>query len=167
MSKKPDSTIEILGNVELSKAFEDLNIKATKTYQGEEYCVWAISKSGLDKITNIPNENWKDEWGWWRYATGCNISDYPTHTFTVSRKTMIGYYIPERLDHYIEYWSDDGYMTEEEAKEDYFSRKYEGIRNYLCDAIGASTESNVCAIAVDLAKINNMTLGELFSAYGE
>jgi hypothetical protein len=53
-----------------------------------------------------------------------------------------------------------------ENHKDYFrDRKYPTLLCYFCDEIGASTEKNVCAIAVDLAALNNMTMAELFQKY--
>lgn len=42
---------------------------------------------------------------------------------------------------------------------------YHDILIYLCDEIGASTERNVCACTIDLARQNNLTLAELFKKY--
>lgn len=56
------------------------------------------------------------------------------------------------------------------GKEDDFEacfgkREYPDIITYLCDEIGASTEKNVCACTVDLARQNNMTLSQLLKKY--
>lgn len=47
----------------------------------------------------------------------------------------------------------------------YTQYRYKDLLTYLCDCLGVSTPKNVCACAVDLAKYNNMSLGELFSKY--
>jgi len=159
--------IEILGGFDLPKAFEYLGISGEKTYHGNSCCVWKLSESDFKILNDVPNADWKDEWGWWRYAKGCNITYYPAHRFFVNNQIMLGFYEEDRLEYHIKYWTKDGEMTKEEAIRDFFSTKYKGIRSYLCDEIGASTETNVCAIAVDLARINHMTLGELFSKYGD
>lgn len=49
----------------------------------------------------------------------------------------------------------------------YCRTRYESLLEYLCENIGASQPRNVCALAVDLAKYNNMTMGELFTKYEE
>lgn len=164
---KTIQTIEILGNDELEQAFNDLGIIANHTYCGKYCCVWEISKLDFDKLCNIPDNKWKVNWGWWRYAEGSVIRNYPTKAFTVNNSTMIGYYDSDRLNDYIEFWAEDDETTKEEAKQDYFSRSYDGLRSYLCDVIGASTESNVCAVAKDIARLNGLTLGELFCKYGD
>jgi hypothetical protein len=43
--------------------------------------------------------------------------------------------------------------------------KYETLTEYMCDEIGASMESNVCALAVDLARANGLTMAKLFEIY--
>lgn len=42
---------------------------------------------------------------------------------------------------------------------------YDYLTDYISNEFGASMESNVCAIAKSLAKLNNMKLGELFEKY--
>lgn len=160
-------TIEILGNSELRKAFYDLEIVAKHSYYGESFCVWDLSKTDFDKICNIPDKEWKDDWGWWRYAEGDVIQHYPTSIFTVNGTSMTGYYDEESLNTYVEYHLSNYDMTEDEAKKEYFSRKYKGLRSYLYNVIGVSSESNVCAAAMDIAKLNNLTLSELFLKYSD
>ena len=41
-------------------------------------------------------------------------------------------------------------------------RKYHDLLTYFCDALGASQPKNVCALAVDMAKYNGMSMAELF-----
>ena len=55
--------------------------------------------------------------------------------------------------------------TEDDFNECYGAREYSGLLEYLCEEIGASQPKNVCALAVDLAKYNHMTMGELFTKY--
>lgn len=43
--------------------------------------------------------------------------------------------------------------------------EYENLSEYLCECIGVSQPRNVCACAMDLAKYNDMTMGELFEEY--
>ena len=42
----------------------------------------------------------------------------------------------------------------------------EGAKEYFCDELGASTGKNVCALATDLAKYNEMSIAKLFMIYG-
>jgi hypothetical protein len=153
---------EILGG-ELDQAFIDLEINAKKTYEGSTHLddktqVWELSNEDYDKICNLKEKDWQDNWGWWRGAEGSNMG-------SINRRYNINH-------HYIIAW--DGYSREEFEEENkqlpsderwFRERKYDNLLNYFCDEIGASTERNVCALAVDLAKQNNMTMGELFNKF--
>ena len=55
--------------------------------------------------------------------------------------------------------------TEKDKDECFHDHQYPDILIYLCDEIGASTERNVCACMIDLARQNNLTLAELFKKY--
>ena len=89
----------------------------------------------------------KKEWdfddAWWRWASGSSLSFPSGDTkVTVNGVKMIGF---------------DG--------SDLLNDKYQNLTDYLCCAIGASNETNVCACSVDLAAANGMTLGELWTVY--
>ena len=146
---------EILG-AELDNAFKELKINTTKTYELQnkswEYCeiyqVWKLSDKDFEKICQLSDEDWKDDWGWWRSSEGSNMGG-------VNKRYNIN-------NHYINAW--DG-INRQEEKDYLFGRQYKNILQYFCDEIGVSTERNVCALAVDLARQNNMTMGELFRKY--
>ena len=146
---------EILGG-ELDKAFEELNMNAKKTYESknlhyeyqEVYQVWELSDEDFEKICNMSEKDWKDNWGWWRSAEGSNMCS-PIYRYNINH-------------HYIKAW--DGNTRERNSK-DCWPREYEYLTEYICDEIGASMEKNICALAVDLAKINGITMGELFRKY--
>jgi hypothetical protein len=155
---------EILGG-ELDQAFIDLNINAKKTYQAKDDTtdfgqVWELSDKDYEKICNIKEKDWKDNWGWWRGAEGSNMG-------SVSYRYNINH-------HYIIAW--DGYHREENERENkklplgdrwIDERKYDSLLSYFCDEIGASNGKNVCALAIDLAEQNNMTMSELFNKFQE
>ena len=42
---------------------------------------------------------------------------------------------------------------------------YQSLSEYLCEFIGASMPRSVVACAIDLAKFNHLTMGELFEKY--
>jgi len=143
---------EILGG-ELDQTFIDLNINAKKTYQAKDNTtdfeqVWELLDEDYEKICNIEEDDWKDNWGWWRGAIGSNMGS------VYRRYNINGYYI----------YAWDG-VYRENHKDYYQDRKYQNLLQYFCDEIGASTEKNVCALAVDLAEQNNITMGELFNKY--
>ena len=162
---------EILGGNGLHRAFKELGIKATRTYRGSEkphYEVWELSKDDLKKLEYI--EEWKDEWGWWRYAKGSNMGT-PFDFFTVNGKELIAWSGYKREDLILE-WAEMSF--EDKAKYNHSIRKYEedvypctykNLLTYMCDELGASVERNVCALAVDLARANGMTMAKLFEVY--
>lgn len=153
---------EILGG-DLERAFVDLNIIAKKTYEGstlldDKTQVWELSDEDHIILCNMSEGDWKDEWGWWRSAVGSNMCN-PISRFNVNH-------------HYIQAWDGQGRLDLlEENKsvkpdERYWEeRKYDNLLQYLGSEIGASQPRNVCALVVDLAAINNMTIGELFNKY--
>jgi len=139
---------EILAGFLFEDAVAALKLNCKRTYDGELYSVWEIDDEGLSKLFNVPEEQWSPHWGWFRYAKGCNISHWPTTLFNVNGKPMIGFYNED--DDYCKAKIDKSYLT---------------FSDYLCDVIGASTPKNVCALAVDIAKLNGLTMGELFNKY--
>jgi len=147
--------IEILG-AELDKAFEELNLYAQKMYQiknkhweyCEDYQVWRLSNEDYDKLCAISEKNWQDDWGWWRWSAGSNLCSV-CHRYNIN-------------GHYINAW--DGYSRQDDK--DYpWARHYKNLLQYFCDELGVTTERNICAVAVDLAAKNNMTMAELFQKY--
>ena len=162
---------EILGGGALYKAFRELGIEATRTYKGSDkpyYQVWELSKDDLRKLEY--HEEWKDEWGWWRYAKGSNMGT-PFDFFTVNGKELIAWDGYKREDLVLE-WAEIPF--EEKAKynhsirkyeEEVYPRTYKNLLAYMYDEVGASVERNVCALAVDLARANGMSMAKLFETY--
>ena len=163
--------VEILGGNGLHNAFKELGIKATRTYRRAEkphYEVWELSKEDLKKLEYTME--WKDEWGWWRYAKGSNMGT-PFDLFTVNGKELIAWDGPKRED-LRDDWADES--NEEKAAYHYSFKEYEETQyphvydnrlTYMGEELGASVERNVCALAVDLARANGMTMAQLFKTY--
>lgn len=156
---------EILG-ANLDKAFVELGIEAKKTYQAkklhhdfqEEYQVWELSDEDFTRLDNVSNDEWNDDWGWWRWSNGSNLG-------SVGQRYNIN-------GHYIVAW--DGCRREDNEEENKtlppdgrwtMPRKYSHLTEYFCEEIGASTEKNVTALAIDLARQNGIKLCELFEKY--
>ena len=163
---------EILGGNGLYKAFRELNIDATRTYKGKEkpyYEVWELSKDDLKKLEYA--EGWKDEWGWYRYAKGSNMGT-PFDFFTVNGKELIAWENQyKRIDLRMD-WDDES--DEEKATYNYSFKEYMTVRcpneyqtltEYIAEELHASNGTNVCALAVDLARANGMTMAKLFETY--
>ena len=124
------------------------------TYANDRYEVWNISDELFDRMCNMTEEEFvklsgRDD-AWWRSSNGSNLNWHEKGEFIVNNKTMIGWKNKP--------WQDDD--------KEYNNRKnYTDLSEYLCEHIGASLPRNVVACAIDLAKYNNMTLGELFKNY--
>jgi len=144
--------VEILGG-ELN--LSELGIVTTKTYNGEYYKVWEVSDEDFITMCNTSDKDWKDEWGWWRSAKGSNAGEV-TKRFNINH-------------HYIKAWDSVGreeVMEEEDPEDRWFpNREYSDLLEYFCEEMGSSMEKNVCALAVDLAAQNNMTMAELFKKF--
>ena len=124
------------------------------TYANDRYEVWNISDELFDRMCNMTEEEFVKLSGrvdaWWRSSNGSNLNWHEKGEFIVNNKTMIGWKNKP--------WQDDD--------KEYNNRKnYTDLSEYLCEHIGASLPRNVVACAIDLAKYNNMTLGELFKNY--
>lgn len=118
------------------------------TYKGNLYEVWEISDEVFDIMCDMPEEDFESACpgGMWRSSKGSNLEFLPHGEFTINSIPMIGW---------------------ERGNDEIFGigHNYSGLLEYLCSYIGASTPKNVCACAVDLAKINSMKLSELFEKY--
>jgi hypothetical protein len=95
----------------------------------------------------------------------------PFDFFTVNGKELIAWDGCKREDLVLE-WAEISF--EEKAKynhsirkyeEEVYPRTYKSLLTYMCDEVGASVERNVCALAVDLARANGMTMAKLFETY--
>ena len=169
------AVVEILGN-KMHKVFKEYGIEYTRTYSKKcdpkkdydpHYEVYEISQGDmkrLEEVFEMPHGSW------WRYARGCNLGT-PFDFFTINGKELIAWGGPRR-DDLRDWW--DKESDEEKAaynysfnayEKDTMPYKYETLTEYMCDEIGASTETNVCALAVGLARANGLTMAQLFELY--
>ena len=138
---------EILGN-SLKRFFDTVDDKyndAEITYAGNRYEVWEVSDELFKQMCDMSEEKFVELAGddaWWRSSEG-SVMGVPDVEFTISGEKMIG-------------WNTRG---------EYENFQYANLSDYLCYGVGASQPKNVCALAVDLAKYNNMKMGELFNKY--
>lgn len=142
---------EILAG-DLDLAIKELGVIATKTYEGDTWHsdktqVWEMSKEEFEKLANVEDEAWKERWGWWRSAEGSNEKG-EISTFKIYNKDILAWESEDRTK---------GFIDDE--------KDYGDLLYYLSDEIGASQPKNICALAIDLAKMNNITMGELFTKY--
>lgn len=141
---------EILGN-NLEQFFNS-ETNGNRTYKGDRYEVWEITNEMFDIMCDMSEELFIElagENAWWRSADGSVLSVPDTKVY-INGHEMLG-------------WAGEPWEDEDEDEE--FEIYASNLSNYLCDVIGASQPRNVCALAVDLAKYNNMTMGELFTKY--
>lgn len=139
---------EILGNN--LEQFFNTEINGKRTYKGNRYEVWEVSDEIFNIMCEMSEERFEKlagEDAWWRSAEGSNQS-VPDTTIHINGYELLG-------------WAGEPWEDEDEDEEfEIYSRS---LSDYLCDVIGASQPKNVCALSVDLAKYNNMTMGELFT----
>lgn len=163
--------IEILAGNGIHKAFKELNIEAKRTYKGANephYEVWEIEKKDLRILEET--FDWPSDWGWWRFAKGSNMGS-AYDFFEVNGNELIAW-AGTRRDGLMDNWNDESEYEKEayhysfrEYAESVMPHKYDTLLEYCCDEIGASTETNVCALAVDLARYNGMSMAKLFKTY--
>lgn len=139
---------ELLGGEGLSKAFESLGIDAECTYidkdsvHGFDFEIWEVSDPDFDKLANIPDNEWKEDWGYWRYATGTSVDYEPVRDFKICGETV---------------------KARQNSYNSYKETSYPDLLTYFSDEWGVGQPRNVCALAVDMANLNSMTMGELFN----
>ena len=162
---------EILA-VNLQSLFDNISLKGTKTYSGELYEVWEVSDDTFELMCNMSDEEFEKlcPEGMWRSATGSNMGT-PDVEYKINGNLIYAWDGYSRSDYESECQECSDRKsgacegTENDFSECFGAREYSGLLEYLCEEIGASQPANVCALAVDLAKYNNMTMGELFTKY--
>ena len=171
---------EILTGRNFKNAVEELNLTARETYKEsspsdsyrEPYSVWELSDESYDAICSFEEDKWKDEWGWWRYAEGTNIEGSPKLLTDINSKEIIVWLnkvkFEDRMNDEIEDLEED---EEEEIDRERIEasiiaeKHYRSLTEYCLSEWGASLERNVCAITVGIAKLNGMSLSELWKNY--
>ena len=169
---------EILGE-NMNNIFIALGINAKETYDGgfgswDTFKVWEITEAEYDilcEMTDEQFEKWSEAGSWWISAEG-SVMGTPNETFTINDLPIIAWRDKYRVDDYKVEWEElpSDEKTEYKDFDDFcdvwFPKKYTDIFEYFCSELGASTKRNVCALSVDLAKYNNITMTELFRKYG-
>ena len=163
---------EIFGGGGLENAFEALGIDAKMTYKGSRepyYEVWELNKKDLRALEEV--EEWDENWGFFRFSKGSNMGT-ACSIFTVNGHELIAWEGFRREDLRDE-WENNASDEEKaeyhyrfkEFEDIYMPHEYSSLLEYFCQEIGASTETNVCALAVDLARANGMSLARLFQTF--
>jgi hypothetical protein len=169
---------EIIGE-NLQTFFDNTGIAATKTYSGHigywpQFEVWEISEEDYEKICDMTDDEYEQvaaDDSWWRGADGSNMG-MVNDEFIINDLPITAWRNEYRVSDYEDEWND---MDEEEQSEyedfvdflnTWLPKEYSHLLEYFCTELGASTERNVCALATDLAKYNNITIAKLFRKYG-
>ena len=157
----------------LAKNIENLfENTANRIYQGTKYDVYAIPDSVHKNMCDMSDEEFEQKCpdGWWRSAEGSTFGS-PDTTVIINGKEILAWCGEYRKNYYTDCCSDCGDFqtlckaTTEDIEMCLGTKKYDTLLNYLCQELGVSSAKNVCAVCVDLAKYNNMTMAELFSVY--
>lgn len=162
---------EILAGGGIHNAFKELGIKAKRTYKGKNepyYEVWELDKKDMKILEEVLE--WPDSWGWWRFAKGSNMGTACSF-FNVNGTELIAWDGAER-DSLLDAWYEQ--PAEEKAayhgsfkeyEKSIMPRDYDSLLSYMYNEIGAVMVTNVCALAVDLARANGCTVAKLFQVY--
>lgn len=132
--------VEILCGGNIENAFKELGVDFNTTYSGKLYKVCEVDKKDVKVMENYEGE-WPVSWGFWRFATGSNMGT-PYSFMTINGHDLIC-------------WESDTNCKD----------SYDTLLDYMSEAIGVSQPRNVCALAVDLARANGMSMSELFKIY--
>lgn len=134
----------------LQALFDNSNIDGKCTYKGKRYEVWEVSDDVFEKMCEMTEEEFEElcPSGMWRSCDG-SVLGTPDATVHINGYEILA-------------WGDEPWEDEEDDEYEIYASS---LTNYLCDVIGASQPKNVCACAMDLAKYNHMTMGELFTKY--
>ena len=162
---------EILAGGGIQNAFKELGINAKMTYKGNNepyYEVWELDKKDLRTLEE--SYEWPDEWGFWRFAKGSNMGTACSIS-TVNGHELIAWDGYGRDDLYND-WEQESFEEKaayhhsfKEYEETVMPRKYNSLLEYFSAELCVGMTTNVCALAVDLARANGKTMGQLFKIY--
>lgn len=164
---------EIIGG-NMAKVFRDKRIEAELIFAGEfglwDVCeVWILSEADFEVLDKDEEFNYPDSW--WRWSAGSTLGA-TRDVVMVNGKEMNAWKDEGRICDLKDEWREldaierAEYGTMGEYIRTWSTFEFNNLAEYLCDELGASTPKNVCALTVDLAKANKMSLGELFATYG-
>lgn len=155
--------IEILTSPGFELVIRALNVNAKMVYKfcpeeavywHDAFEIWQVPDSFIDFSNNMSDQEWcsmfKEQW--WRSCEGTNLEDssYPVVKFKINDKDILCW---ENIDKDDEYDEDD---------RDYV---YSNVLQYCSEEWSIGQPTNICAICVGLAKLNHMSLGQLFRGY--
>ena len=130
--------------------FSRLSINPIESWHGygwektDEMNVYSLTEDEFKILCHDESDDNENTWlhSCWRYCEGSNLGDVDKR-FSVNGHWLYG-------------WS---------QFEEVYNLKYKHLLEYLCNEVGISTEKNVTACCMDLARFNNMSMAELFKKY--
>lgn len=149
--------MEILGN-NLKQFFDTLDPEACEAeieFANNKYEVWSVTDKLYEQMCNMTEDDFVETAGedaWWRGAEGSNQDGKKLKVFLVNNKPFTG-------------WRNKYYQDDFENHEEENPTKYTCLTEYLSEHMGCSLLGNIIALCMDLAKYNQMSVGELFSKY--
>lgn len=172
---------EIIGE-NLRGIFKKLGLDARPTYSGKiggwsHFEVWEITDEVFEKISDISYEEWNDLCqdistnSWWRYPEESNMGKVNS-IFTINGEKIVAwrnkYYVEDLFTEYFELDEEEKkeYADAEDFVNTWLTRGYRNLMEYFTEELHISNETNVCALATDLAEYNGMSVGQLFAIYG-
>lgn len=132
--------------------------------------IWEVKDEDFEKMCDMTEEEFSKytESGWWRYAKGSNMG-VPCIEYEINGVKIMAWDGSIRENYYSDFCnncSDRKNKSCNAAETDILEccgkRKYNSLLDYLWNEIKISQPKNICALTVDLAQYNHMTLGELF-----
>jgi hypothetical protein len=168
------AVVEICGN-NMKPVFKDLDISYKKTYTKKSerkysydlYEVYEISQNDLKKLAEsieLPNNSW------WDYSKGSNMGT-AYELFNINGRELIGWAGTKR-EYLHDCWCDFDFETKakynhsfKEYENTALTREYDTLLDYIHEELGEHMYHKVCALAVDLARANGLTMSQLFEVY--
>lgn len=160
------SKVEIFAGGSIENAFKENGVDAAMTYKfcgngcREDFTVWEIEETDMKRLAAIDDGGWPDHWGWWWHASGSNMGA-PNAEYVINRHTLLAW-DDDRTNWCSGCTATDCEGTDEDLDECYSRREFPDLLTYFSGEIGATRPRNVAALAMDMAKYNNMSMAELF-----
>ena len=162
--------VEILAHKNIKNAFKDLEMDATRTYNGTNepyYEVWEVEKKDLHLLDETI---WLNEYGWWCYSKGSNMGT-AFDVFTVNGKELIAWGGFAR-DCLMDKWNDMSFDAKakyshsfKKYEQEKMPYKYDSLLEYFEKELDATEYDEICGLAVHLARENRMTMTRLFTDF--
>lgn len=159
---------EILGH-SLKQFFESCKFEAYPTYLGIDFEVWIVDDKTFEEMCDMSETKFEElcSDGWWSHSEG-SVLGSPDDIYKVNNNDLLVWNVKRNRDYCClncNRFEEECNGDDEDIFECYGEKYFKSLSEYLCNEVGATTGRNVCACAVDLARYNGISLGELFNRY--